>query len=76
MSMTYFILFRNNANIETGSRTSYLEEMAMLRDMKRRRTKYKVSTKAKSYTEIMREVIDNQVNSSNVSKFCMKNVNS
>ena len=37
----------------------------MLRDMKRRRTKYKVSTKAKSYTEIMREVIDNQVNLSN-----------
>lgn len=47
---------------EQYSRASSLEELAMLRDMKRRRAKYKVSTKSKSYTEIMKSVIGNLVN--------------
>ncbi|XP_077287854.1 U11/U12 small nuclear ribonucleoprotein 48 kDa protein-like [Arctopsyche grandis] len=54
---------QNDDDVKYQTHKSYLEELAMVRDMKRRRTKYKVSTKAKSYTEVMREVIENQMQS-------------
>ncbi|GBP56845.1 hypothetical protein EVAR_41481_1 [Eumeta japonica] len=38
-----------------------LEVLAELRDMKRRRPKYRVATKSKNYSEVLREVIKNQM---------------
>lgn len=40
---------------------SRLELLAEQRDMKRRRTKYRVTTKHKNYSEVLREVIQNQM---------------
>lgn len=54
--------FYNRTAPQTEKPLSYEEKLILERNAKRRRTKYKaVHTNKKSYTEIMREVIDGQM---------------
>lgn len=52
---------KDNMSQKSQISKSLEEELAETRDLKRRRTKYKVTTKSKAYTEIIRDVIDSQV---------------
>ncbi|KAJ0180222.1 hypothetical protein K1T71_003626 [Dendrolimus kikuchii] len=51
-----------SADGEKGNRTkSRTEILAELRDMKRRRTKYRVAAKTKNYSDVLRDVIKTQM---------------
>lgn len=60
VSIIFIIFYRTVPKTEKP--LSYEEKLILERNAKRRRTKYKaVHTNKKSYTEVMREVIDGQM---------------